>query len=48
VFGGAGYDFNETFSIAAGYRGSGVDYSNNGFLFDVTMHGPIIKAVFHF
>ncbi len=48
VFGGAGYAVNETFSIAAGYRGTGVDYSNNGFLFDVTIHGPMIGGVIRF
>jgi hypothetical protein len=33
-------------SLVAGYRGLGVDYENNGFVFDVVQHGPILGAVF--
>ena len=48
VMGGLGYAFTESSSIVAGYRGLGVDYRNDGFVFDVIQHGPIIGAVFKF
>lgn len=48
VMGGLGYEAADWVSLIAGYRGLGVDYQNDGFVFDVTMHGPIIGAVFRF
>jgi hypothetical protein len=48
LFGGVGYEFNDRFSFVAGYRGIGVDYSNDGFVFDVVEHGPILGGVFKF
>ena len=48
VMGGLGYAFTESSSIVVGYRGLGVDYHNDGFIFDVIQHGPIIGAVFKF
>ncbi|MBW9115482.1 hypothetical protein JNB88_17705 [Rhizobium cauense] len=45
---GLGYKFNETISAVAGYRALGVDYSNDGFVFDVVQQGPIIGVSFHF
>jgi hypothetical protein len=48
LFGGVGYEFNDRFSLVAGYRGLGVDYSNDGFVFDVIQHGPILGGVFRF
>jgi hypothetical protein len=49
LWGGVGYEFNDRFSAVLGYRGLGVDYSNDdGFLYDVVQHGPIIGAVFRF
>lgn len=48
LFGGVGYEINDRFSLAAGYRGAGVDYSKGGFVWDVTMHGPIIGGVIRF
>jgi hypothetical protein len=41
LFGGVGYDFNETYSLVVGYRGLGVDYSRDGYVYDVVQHGPI-------
>jgi hypothetical protein len=35
VAGGIGYSFNAKVSAVAGYRALGVDYSNDGFVFDV-------------
>lgn len=43
-----GYKFNETFSSVIGYRALGVDYSNNGFVFDVVEQGPIIGLAVKF
>lgn len=48
AMGGLGYAFTESSSIVIGYRGLSVDSRNDGFVFDVTQHGPIIGAVFKF
>ena len=48
VMAGAGYQFTETFSVEIGYRAAAVDYSNDGFVYDVVQQGPILGAVFHF
>jgi len=48
VMGGLGYDASDSISLVAGYRGLGVDYENDGFVFDVVMHGPILGVVFRF
>jgi hypothetical protein len=48
VFGGLGYQFNDTFSFVVGYRGVGVDYEDDGFEFDVIQQGPILGGVFRF
>ena len=49
VAGALGYRFTDRISAVAGYRAIGVDYSNDdGFMFDVVEHGPIIGAVFRF
>ena len=42
VLGGIGYKFNETISAIAGYRAQGVDYSKDGFTYDMIQHGPIL------
>ncbi|WP_043612829.1 hypothetical protein [Ensifer sp. ZNC0028] len=42
VAGAIGYRFNDTISAIAGYRALGVDYSNDGFVFDVTQQGPML------
>lgn len=46
VFGGLGYEFNDHKSILAGYRAIGVDYEDDGLVFDIVQHGPIIGALF--
>jgi hypothetical protein len=43
-----GYDFNKRISAVAGYRALGVDYSNDGFLFDVVQQGPVLGVVLRF
>lgn len=48
LMGGAGYVLNDRVSLVGGYRALSVDYENDGFLFDVVEHGPIIGAVFNF
>ncbi|HWK68109.1 MAG TPA: hypothetical protein VNS34_24560 [Rhizobiaceae bacterium] len=48
VMAGLGYNFNETLSATLGYRALGVDYSNDGFLFDVVQQGPIAGLTIRF
>ena len=48
LWAGVGYRFTDAFSMVAGYRGLGVDYSNDGFVFDVVQHGPVLGAAFRF
>ena len=48
LMGGAGYDFTEHVSAFAGYRAASVNYSNDGFVYDVVEQGPVIAAVFKF
>lgn len=43
-----GYKFNDKVSAVAGYRALGVNYSNDGFVFDAVQQGPIIGVAFHF
>ena len=43
-----GYRFNERFSAVAGYRALGVNYRNDGFVFDVVQQGPILGLVMRF
>lgn len=45
---GLGYAPSDSFSIVAGYRGLGVDYSDDGFDYDVIQHGPLLGFVFSF
>ncbi|MCX2721739.1 hypothetical protein [Roseibium salinum] len=48
VAGAVGYAFNDTFSAVAGYRALGVDYSNDGFEFDVVQQGPMLGLKLQF
>ncbi|WP_026620634.1 hypothetical protein M728_002829 [Ensifer sp. WSM1721] len=43
-----GYRFSDTVSAVAGYRALGVDYSDDGFVFDVVQQGPILGLVVRF
>ncbi|KQV80490.1 hypothetical protein [Rhizobium sp. Root1220] len=45
---GVGYKFNDALSAVAGYRALGVNYENDGFVYDVVQQGPIIGVSFHF
>ncbi|MEQ1950059.1 hypothetical protein [Mesorhizobium sp. CN2-181] len=48
VAGGLGYRINDRFSATLGYRALGVDYSDDGFLFDVVEQGPIVGLTIRF
>ncbi|MCA3561104.1 MAG: hypothetical protein IOC82_08775 [Aestuariivirga sp.] len=48
LMGGAGYDFTDNFSLFAGYRAVSVDYSNDGFVYDVVEQGPLAALVVKF
>lgn len=48
VMAGAGYEFTDRFSVFAGYRAASVDYSNDGFVYDMLQQGPAVAAVLRF
>lgn len=48
VMAGMGYRINDTFSATLGYRALGVDYSDDGFLFDAVQQGPIAGLTIRF
>lgn len=48
VLAGVGYQWNQSFSAVGGYRALGVNYSSDGFTFDVTEYGPILGIVVKF
>lgn len=43
-----GYQIRESLSAVAGYRALGVNYSHDGFVFDVAQKGPILGLAYHF
>lgn len=45
---GIGYQFSSTISAVAGYRALGVDYDEDGFVFDAVQQGPILGLVVRF
>jgi hypothetical protein len=45
---GLGYDFNDRISAIAGYRAMGVDYRDDGFVFDTVQQGPILGLAIKF
>ena len=48
VAGTFGYQFRDNLSAVVGYRALGVDYSHDGFVYDVVQKGPILGIAFHF
>jgi opacity protein-like surface antigen len=48
VMGGVGYEWTDHFSTVLGYRALGVDYDDDGFVYDVVQQGVALGAVFHF
>jgi opacity protein-like surface antigen len=45
---GFGYHFNDNCSALLTYRAIGTDYTNGGFTYDVTAHGPVIGLEYRF
>lgn len=45
---GLGYDFNDRVSAIVGYRALGVDYREDGFVFDAVQQGPILGLAIRF
>jgi opacity protein-like surface antigen len=43
-----GYQFNDTISAVAGYRALGVNYRDDGFVFDTVQQGPILGVTVKF
>lgn len=43
-----GYQIKDSLSAVAGYRALGVNYSHDGFVFDIVQQGPILGLVYHF
>ncbi len=48
VMAGAGYSFTDHFDVFAGYRAVSVDYSSDGFVYDMVQQGPVMAGVFRF
>ena len=48
VMGGLGYKWTERFSTVLGYRAVGVDYEEDGFVYDVIQSGAVLGAVVSF
>ena len=48
VMAGAGYSLTEHFDVFAGYRAVSVDYSDDGFVYDIVQQGPVMAGVFRF
>ena len=42
----ASYAFNDRWALSAGWRHYGVDYEEDGFVYDVTQSGPIMGVTF--
>ncbi|WP_198162345.1 hypothetical protein [Bosea sp. WAO] len=48
ALGTVNYQWNENWVLHAGYRALHVDYRKDRFLYDTTMHGPILAATYRF
>ncbi|WP_186420343.1 hypothetical protein [Bosea sp. CS1GBMeth4] len=48
ALGTVNYRWNESWTLHAGYRALHVDYRKGRFLYDTTMHGPILAASYRF
>jgi opacity protein-like surface antigen len=48
VYGGTGYNFSESVAASIGWRYIGVDYDQDGFLFDTTVSGLLAGLKFRF
>lgn len=43
-----GYRFSNLFQTSIGYRYIGIDYDNDGFVYDVDTYGPVLRMGFNF
>ncbi len=41
-----GYSINDCWDLGLAYRATGIDYSKDGFIFDVTMSGPMLGVTY--
>ena len=48
AMGGIGYQWSDRFSTVLAYRAIGVDYENDGFVYDTVQHGAALGAVINF
>ncbi|MEA2782101.1 MAG: hypothetical protein QOK29_3645 [Rhodospirillaceae bacterium] len=48
IYGGVGYNFNDSITGYAGYRYLDVDHQDGGFIYDVSQRGPLIGVGFRF
>jgi opacity protein-like surface antigen len=48
VMGGVGYEWTDHFSTVLGYRALGVDYEDDGFVYDIIQQGVALGAVINF
>jgi hypothetical protein len=48
VMGSVGYRYSDRLSFTVGYRALGVDYDNDGFVYDVVEHGPVLGTILRF
>ena len=42
LFGGVGYQISQRLAVVGGYRDLSIDYDKDLFLFDMSLHGPIV------
>jgi opacity protein-like surface antigen len=42
LFGGVGVNVGKRWALVGGYRDLNVNYDKDGFLFDMSLHGPIL------
>jgi hypothetical protein len=42
LFGGVGLNVGKRYALVGGYRNLSVNYNKDGFLFDMSLHGPIL------
>ena len=42
LFGGVGLNLGKRFALVGGYRDLNVNYNKDGFLFDMSLHGPVV------
>ena len=48
VMGGVGYQWTDRFSTVLGYRAVGVDYEDDGFVYDIIQQGVAFGGVINF